>query len=73
MPTPSGRAPAAVSARNLATGEPRRALALITGAFGLGQIVGPAFAGIVAERLGSFTAPSIAAAAALLIAAALAR
>jgi predicted MFS family arabinose efflux permease len=61
-----------VGARNLATGDPRRALALITGAFGLGQIVGPAFAGIVSDLLGSFTTPSIAAAVALLVAAVLA-
>jgi len=62
-----------IRARALATGDPRRALALMTGAFGLGQIVGPAFAGIVSDRLGGFTLPSLVAAAALLIAAALAR
>jgi predicted MFS family arabinose efflux permease len=61
-----------VRARGLASGEPRRALAWMTGAFGLGQIIGPAFAGIVSDRLGSFTAPSLAAAAALLLAAILA-
>ncbi|HWB52263.1 MAG TPA: YbfB/YjiJ family MFS transporter [Stellaceae bacterium] len=59
-------------ARRLATGDPRRALAMVTGAFGLGQIIGPAFAGIVSDHLGSFLVPSIAAAAALLIAAGLA-
>jgi len=62
-----------IRARALATGEPRRALALMTGAFGLGQIVGPAFAGTLSDNLGSFTVPSIAAAAALLLAAALGR
>jgi predicted MFS family arabinose efflux permease len=62
-----------IQARALATGDPRRALALMTGAFGLGQIVGPAFAGIVSDSLGSFTVPSITAAVALLLAAALAR
>ena len=62
-----------IRARALATGEPRRALALMTGAFGLGQIVGPAFAGTLADNLGSFTVPSIAAAVALLLAAALVR
>ena len=62
-----------IQARALATGDPRRALALMTGAFGLGQIVGPAFAGIVSDRLGSFTVPSIIAAVALLFAAALTR
>jgi len=62
-----------IQARALATGDPRCALALMTGAFGLGQIVGPAFAGIVSDSLGSFTVPSITAAVALLLAAALAR
>jgi predicted MFS family arabinose efflux permease len=60
-------------ARALTTGDPRRSLALMTGSFGLGQIVGPTFAGVVSDRLGSLTAPSIAAGAALLIAAALMR
>jgi MFS family permease len=46
---------------------------LMSGAFGLGQIFGPAFAGIVSDRLGSFTVPSIIAAVALLFAAALTR
>lgn len=62
-----------IRARALATGEPRRALALMTGAFGLGQIVGPAFAGALSDSLGSFTVPSIAAAGALIVAAALVR
>jgi predicted MFS family arabinose efflux permease len=62
-----------ILARTLATGDPRRALALMTGTFGLGQIIGPAFAGIVSDSLGSFTVPSIAAAVALLLAAALVR
>jgi predicted MFS family arabinose efflux permease len=57
-----------VQARTLATANPHRALALMTTAFGLGQIVGPTFAGVVSDALGSFTVPSIAAAAALLIA-----
>ncbi|MFZ0020033.1 MAG: YbfB/YjiJ family MFS transporter, partial [Acetobacteraceae bacterium] len=57
-----------MQARVLATANPRRALALMTGAFGLGQIVGPTFAGVVSETLGSFTVPSITAATALLIA-----
>jgi predicted MFS family arabinose efflux permease len=58
-----------VEARELAKGDPRRALALMTGAFGFGQIIGPVFAGIVSDRLGSFAAPSVAAVTALLIAA----
>jgi len=62
-----------IQARAIATGDPRRALAMMTGAFGLGQIIGPVFAGIVSDSLGSFTVPSIAAAVALLLAATLAR
>jgi predicted MFS family arabinose efflux permease len=62
-----------IQARAVATGDPRRALAMMTGAFGLGQIIGPAFAGIVSDSLGSFAVPSIAAAVALLLAAELAR
>jgi predicted MFS family arabinose efflux permease len=58
-----------IGARARAVGDPRRVLALMTGAFGLGQIVGPFFAGIASDRLGSFTAPSIVAALALILAA----
>jgi len=61
-----------MGARARAVGDPRRVLALMTGAFGLGQIVGPLFAGIASDRLGSFTAPSIVAALALILAAVLA-
>jgi predicted MFS family arabinose efflux permease len=62
-----------IRARDLASGDPRRALALMTVAFGAGQIIGPYFAGVVFDRLGSFTVPSLAAVAALLVAAVLAR
>ncbi len=62
-----------IRARDLASGDPRRALALMTVAFGVGQIIGPYFAGVVFDRLGSFTVPSLAAVAALLVAAVLAR
>jgi predicted MFS family arabinose efflux permease len=62
-----------IQARALAMGDPRSALALMTGAFGFGQIIGPYCAGIVSDRLDNFTVPSIAAAIALLVAAALAR
>jgi predicted MFS family arabinose efflux permease len=58
-----------IRARELTSGDPRPAIALMTGAFGLGQIIGPYFAGIVSDRLGSFLVPSITAAAALLVAA----
>lgn len=59
-------------ARRLAPANPQRTLALMTAAFGLGQIVGPAFAGFVHDITGTFTWPSLAGAGALLIAAALA-
>ena len=61
-----------VRARTLATGDPRRVLAPMTGAFGLGQIIGPSFAGLVSDQLGSFTVPSVTAVVALLVAALLA-
>lgn len=49
-----------------------RAVALMTAAFGVGQIVGPAFAGILVESTGAFVVPTLAAAAALGVAAFLA-
>src|SRR5215470_2375365 len=61
-----------MEARARAVGDPRRALALMTGAFGFGQIIGPIFAGLASDRLGSFTASSIVAALGLLAAALLA-
>ena len=61
-----------VRARSWRAGDPRRVLALMTGAFGLGQIIGPSFAGVLSDRLGSFAVPSVAAAGALLVAALLA-
>ena len=60
-------------ARTLAAGAPRRILAYMTGAFGTGQIIGPAFAGVLSDWLGNFTVPSIAAVIALIVAALLAR
>jgi predicted MFS family arabinose efflux permease len=60
-------------ARELATGDPRRAMAALTCAFGVGQIVGPASAGMMSDALGGFAIPSLAAAAALILAAGLAR
>ena len=56
----------------MAQRSPRRALALMTAAFGFGQIVGPIFAGYVADITGSFFVPSIGAAIFLLVSAALA-
>ena len=60
-----------MAARQIAPGEPRRALALMTAAFGAGQVIGPTFAGLLHDRLGGFLVPSLAAAAALVAAAAL--
>lgn len=61
-----------VMGRDRAEGDPRRILGLLTAAFGLGQMIGPAFAGYVSEFTGSYKAPSLAAALLLLIAAVLA-
>ncbi|MFV0281382.1 MAG: YbfB/YjiJ family MFS transporter [Rhodoblastus sp.] len=58
-------------ARRLTQMAPQRAQAIMTSAFGFGQIVGPALAGHMRETSGSFFAPSLIAAAALVIAAAL--
>lgn len=60
-----------VQARSMAGADPRRVLAMMTGAFGLGQIIGPSFAGAVADWLGGFVVPSATAALALVSAAAL--
>jgi predicted MFS family arabinose efflux permease len=62
-----------IQARTLVAGDPRRVLAYMTGAFGTGQIIGPALAGVLSDRLGSFTVPSIAAVVALIVAALLVR
>lgn len=52
-------------ARDIAIEAPRRAVSLMTAAFGVGQIIGPIVAGLIADRTGTFTAPSILAAIAL--------
>lgn len=60
-----------VNARLLCAGHPRRGLALMTASFGLGQMIGPSFAGLLYDLLGSYLLPSLIAAAALAAAAAL--
>ena len=61
-----------VNARRLSIGDPRRNLALITAAFGLGQMIGPALAGLLHDWTGSYLEPSLMAAAVLAAAAMLA-
>jgi hypothetical protein len=56
-----------VGARRLTESDPRRIIALMTGAFGIGQIVGPLVAGLLAHGSGSFTLPSLLAAGALVL------
>lgn len=53
--------------RQLVGESPRRALALMTAAFGVGQILGPVVAGYLADWTGTYTWASLAAAAGLLI------
>jgi predicted MFS family arabinose efflux permease len=57
-----------IHARHLATGDPRRSLAYMTAAFGLGQMVGPTFAGFAYDFGDSFLLPSLVAAVALVVA-----
>lgn len=57
--------------RVLASESPRQVLALMTAAFGVGQILGPLGAGFLAARTGSYVLPSLAAAGVLLFAAAI--
>jgi predicted MFS family arabinose efflux permease len=61
-----------IRARHLSSGDPRRTLAVMTAAFGLGQIVGPAFAGVTYDATGTFLEPSLTAVGALLVGALLA-
>ncbi|NQU69093.1 MAG: YbfB/YjiJ family MFS transporter [Rhodospirillales bacterium] len=61
-----------MTAREMSRGDPRRMLAMIVCAFGTGQMIGPAFAGYVAEITGDFTAPTLIASGALIVSAGLA-
>jgi predicted MFS family arabinose efflux permease len=51
--------------------DPRRIIALMTGMFGIGQMIGPAFGGYVADITGTFTVPTLIASATLVVAAGL--
>lgn len=57
--------------RRISSANPSRAFGVMTAIFGVGQAIGPTVAGIGAEMTGSFTLPSLAAALALAVAAAL--
>ncbi len=61
-----------IEARHRSAGDPRRNLALMTAAWGLGQMVGPTLAGVLFDALGGYMVPSLLATAALAVAAALA-
>ena len=61
-----------VEARERSGKDPRHALAMMTAAFGAGQIIGPAVAGYMRDAFGSFLLPSILASVLLVLAAALA-
>ncbi|WP_340116878.1 YbfB/YjiJ family MFS transporter [Pelagibius sp. 7325] len=60
-----------VHARSLSSGDPRRSIALMTAAFGLGQMIGPSFAGFAYGIGESFLLPTLVAAGALVAAFAL--
>jgi predicted MFS family arabinose efflux permease len=62
-----------VRARELSRGDAGRSIAALTGAFGVGQIIGPLLAGVLSDALGGFAVPSVLAAVALVLAAILAR
>ncbi len=58
-----------MQARRLAKAAPHRAMALMTASFALGQMIGPSFAGFLHDILDSFITASLAASAALVVAA----
>jgi predicted MFS family arabinose efflux permease len=61
-----------IAVRERTAGDPRRRIALMTAVFSVGQILGPALAGLAYDATGSFAMPSLVAVAALLLAALLA-
>ena len=61
-----------IIARRMGSGDPGRIAAIMTASFGLGQMVGPTYAGYAYGIGDSFRIPTLTAAAALLVAAALA-
>jgi predicted MFS family arabinose efflux permease len=61
-----------MAARQLSGINSQRGIGLMTASFAVGQMIGPTVAGLLFDRLGSFRAPSLVAAVALVIAAALA-
>lgn len=62
-----------VRARELASHDAARVMAGLSGAFGVGQIIGPSLAGVLSDALGGFAVPSFLAAGALALAAWLVR
>lgn len=58
-----------VAARELTGGDPRSILGIMTAAFGLGQIIGPAYAGLLFDQTGSFLPSSLTGCAALIVSA----
>jgi len=58
-----------IQGRQQSHGDPRRTLAMMTAAFGAGQIIGPACAGLLYDVTGSFVGSSLAAGVALVAAA----
>lgn len=57
------------AARELGPQQQHQSFAIITAGFGLGQILGPSVAGVLLDRTHSFAAPSLLAAAAVVVAA----
>jgi len=61
-----------VAGRQLSSGDPQRAIGLMTASFALGQMIGPTAAGFLFDSLGSLRIPSLLAAGALVVAGGLA-